>query len=118
MGEHIETFETAGGINTPMQVGCVYHSAMRAWIYVFDQPYFQVTEADGRFQWDNVPPGQYTVEVVHPAGKLRWHQEIEVIAGKATTLQIELSPDNLVKSIRFRDSNQHPAASSTSENDT
>ena len=34
---------------------------MSAFILVFNHPYFQVTEVDGRFRLDNVPPGTYTV---------------------------------------------------------
>jgi len=107
-GEHTQTFKTPGGIGRPIQVGCVYHSAMRAWIYVFDHPHFQVTRPDGRFRLNNVPPGDYTVEVVHPAGKLRWHQEIKVEPSKSVKLQIELSPENVVKSIRSRKSENTP----------
>ncbi len=114
-GQHSETFNTAGGIGRPMQVGCVYHSSMRAWVYVFNHPHFQVTEPDGRFALKHVPPGKYTVDVVHPAGKLRWSKEIEVTAGTPVTLQIELSPNNVVKSIRSRKPNHKPAASSPSE---
>lgn len=114
-GEHTETFMKPGGIGRPMQVGCVYHSSMRAWVYVFESPHFQVTEPDGRFLLNHVRPGKYTVEVVHPAGKLRWSKEIEVTAGTSVKLQIELSPDNVVTSIRSRKSKDKPAASYPSE---
>lgn len=114
-GQRVATFNTPGGIGRPMQVGCKFHSAMRAWVYVFDHPYFQVTEADGRFRWDNVPPGKYTIEVVHPAGKLRWSKDFEVAAAKSVKLQIELSPDNVVESIRSQDSKEQPAKSSLIE---
>ena len=117
--EHIETFKTPGGSRRPMQVGCVYHSAMRAWVYVFDHPHFQVTGPNGCFRMKNVPPGNYTVEVVHPAGKLRWHKDVEVTAGKPVKLRIELSADNLVKSIRAQESGDKPpaATSAPSEED-
>lgn len=113
-GEHFETFKTPGGIRRPMQVGCVYHSAMRSWVYVFDHPHFQVTEADGRFRLQHIPPGKYAIEVVHPAGKLRWNKEIEVTAGISVKLRIALSPDHVVKSIRIQNFKDKPATSSPS----
>ncbi|MCA9068578.1 MAG: hypothetical protein KDA84_06630 [Planctomycetaceae bacterium] len=95
--EHIETFAKAGNIRLPYQLGCVYHSAMRAWVFVFDHPNFQVTKSDGRFELKDVPPGEYKLEMVHPAGQLRWSQEIEVKANETTKIEIPVSPDNLPK---------------------
>ncbi|MBD3673919.1 MAG: carboxypeptidase regulatory-like domain-containing protein [Planctomycetaceae bacterium] len=95
--EHVETFAKAGRIKRPYQIGCVYHSSMRAWIYVFDHPNFQVTKTDGQFELKNVPPGKYKLEMVHPAGELQWSQEIEVNAGKTETVDINVSPDDVNK---------------------
>ena len=38
----------------------------RAWIAVFDQPYFAVTKGDGSFSIDGVPAGTHTVRAWHP----------------------------------------------------
>ncbi|HET7622947.1 MAG TPA: hypothetical protein VFK39_13665, partial [Gemmatimonadaceae bacterium] len=35
----------------------------RAWIRVFDHPYFAVTNRDGIFTIDSVPPGEYTLKI-------------------------------------------------------
>ncbi len=93
-GEHVETFRRAGGIRLPYQIGCAYHSAMRAWIYVFDHPYYQLTSTDGRFRLANIPAGEYVLEMVHPAGQLRSSRKIKVEAGKTTQLDIVVSPDD------------------------
>ena len=58
---------------------------MRAWIYVFDHPWFQLTRKDGRFRLENVPAGEYTLGVVHPAGKLRQSRQIKVKANETTS---------------------------------
>src|SRR5688572_17800839 len=83
-GDHTVKFERAGGVRQPVQIGCVFHSAMRAWIFVFDHPWYQVTPASGRFRLADVPPGQYELEMLHPAGGLRWRKRVEVKAGETT----------------------------------
>jgi plastocyanin len=93
-GENIQTFKVATGIGHPLRVGCVYHSAMRAWVFVFDHPRFKVTTADGAFRWDGLPPGTYTLDVVHPAGELRGSASVTVKAGETVKAELRLSPDN------------------------
>ena len=44
-----------------VRVFCDIHSHMSAFILVFAHRYFAVTDEDGRYHIDNVPPGQYTV---------------------------------------------------------
>jgi hypothetical protein len=46
-------------------VKCNIHAWMHAWIGVVDHPYFAVTNGDGKFEWKNVPPGDYTIAVWH-----------------------------------------------------
>jgi hypothetical protein len=46
-------------------VGCDVHPWMRSYISVVDHPYFAVTRDDGTYEIQNVPPGDYEVEVVH-----------------------------------------------------
>lgn len=91
-GEHTETFQSACNILQPYKIDCVFHSAMQAWIFVFDHPWFQVTAADGRFSMKNVPVGEYRLDVVHPAGKLRSRQTVKVVAGETSRVDVELSP--------------------------
>ena len=88
--EHFETFKTATGIKQPFLIDCVFHSAMRSWIFVFDHPWFQVTGKDGSFSLENVPPGEYRLEIVHPAGGLRTRQSIQVVAGKTVDVEVKL----------------------------
>jgi plastocyanin len=94
--EFAHTFNQASGLERPVRLGCVFHGAMRAWIFVFDHPWFQLTQKNGRFRLENVPVGEYTIGVVHPAGKLRQSHQIKVKANETMSLEITLSPDDLV----------------------
>ena len=58
-------------------VRCDVHPWMKAYIHVFDHPYFAVTGMDGSFQISNVPSGDYTlVAWQEKYGKLRQHVTI------------------------------------------
>jgi plastocyanin len=45
------------------------HTWMNAWIFVADHPYYAVTDAGGRFQIGDVPPGDYALEL--------WHEPVD-----------------------------------------
>lgn len=46
-------------------VVCNIHPWMRAYLFVFAHPYFDVTTKSGSFQLKNLPPGTYTIEAWH-----------------------------------------------------
>ena len=48
-----------------VRVGCDVHTWMNAWIVVTAHPYHAVTDVDGSFLLDQVPPGSYTLGVWH-----------------------------------------------------
>src|SRR5262249_23599394 len=55
-------------LNDPglIHINCnVRHTWMHAYLFVADDPYHAVTGADGRFTFDQVPAGTYTVHVWH-----------------------------------------------------
>jgi plastocyanin len=46
-------------------VKCNVHPWMKAYMAVLPNPYFQVTEKDGKFDLKNLPPGTYTLTAWH-----------------------------------------------------
>ncbi len=44
-----------------VRVFCDIHSHMNAFILVFNHPFFAVTDAEGRYHIDRIPPGSYSV---------------------------------------------------------
>ncbi|HJR63446.1 MAG TPA: carboxypeptidase regulatory-like domain-containing protein [Gemmatimonadaceae bacterium] len=57
--------ETVLGRPGRVEVRSDLYPWMRAWIQVFDHPYFAVTSRDGAFSIDSIPPGTYTLYVWH-----------------------------------------------------
>lgn len=49
-----------------LELSCDVHPWTRAWIAVFDHPYFAMTGTDGTFTIDSIPPGRYRVHAWHP----------------------------------------------------
>jgi len=70
-----------------VRVFCDIHSHMSAFVVVFNHPYFRVTDADGRFRIDNVPPGTYTV-VGWYEGEARTQRAVTVTAGAVADLEL------------------------------
>ncbi|HZR23577.1 MAG TPA: carboxypeptidase regulatory-like domain-containing protein [Vicinamibacterales bacterium] len=54
-------FDRAGIV----RVFCDIHSHMNAYILVFSHPFFAITDDEGRYHIDNVPPGTYNVVAWH-----------------------------------------------------
>ena len=48
---------------------CRVHSEMEGFVVVLQNPYFAVTDKEGRYTIDGVPPGNYSVAVWHPKAK-------------------------------------------------
>jgi len=92
-----KTFAKAGGVENPYRLGCIFHSAMRAWVFVIDHPYHQVTATDGAFTFTDIPPGQYTLQLAHPAGQMKATRKIEIKANQTQKVDIRLKRSDKAK---------------------
>jgi Polysaccharide lyase family 4, domain II len=87
-------------------VTCDTHAHMRAFILAYEHPYFAITDLDGRFEIDQVPPGSYTLKAWHEGWRtLGYDQdgrpqyeapyvlsaEVTVMAGKTTHVEFQLA---------------------------
>jgi plastocyanin len=70
-----------------VRVFCDIHSHMNAFILVFGHPFFAVTDAEGRYHIDNIPPGAYSV--------VAWNEGIATESRPATV------PDGGVAELDF-----------------
>ncbi|MBI1312648.1 hypothetical protein GC176_15250 [bacterium] len=95
--DYTHRFDRAGGIVTPVVLGCVFHGGMQAWVFVFDHPFFSVTREDGRFEFKDVPAGNYRLDVYHPSGRLRTSKSVELTPGGELVEPFTLSPADLVQ---------------------
>jgi hypothetical protein len=69
---------------TPVKLECSIHTWMSAYLLVREDPYFAVTDKDGKFSIKNLPVGEHTFVVWHPTGYL-----VDVtVDGKPTKFQI------------------------------
>ena len=46
-----------------LRVDCDLHPWMRAWVVVAEHPFYAVTNDEGEFMLDRVPPGEYTLHL-------------------------------------------------------
>ncbi len=48
-----------------VRINCELHAWMTGWVVVAAHPFYAITGAEGQFAFDNLPPGQYKLQVWH-----------------------------------------------------
>ena len=71
----------------PVRLGCDIHPWMAAWVFVFDHPFFSVTDERGRFRI-SVPPGDYELHLVQPAITHNERRKVRVTANASAKVQV------------------------------
>jgi plastocyanin len=76
----------------PLDIRCDAHPFMHAAMYVFEHPYFAVTDETGQFQLTQVPPGKYRLVMWHEA--LGYRERPLVVPPKGpVSVDLELHPE-------------------------
>jgi hypothetical protein len=74
-------------VNRARRKGTI-HPWMKAYLGVFEHPYFALSGADGRFTLKDLPPGEYTIKA--------WHERFgtrsqKVALGPKETKEVEFA---------------------------
>jgi hypothetical protein len=83
----------------PVSVACNIHGWMKAYVRVFNHPYYAVTDENGSFELKNAPAGEWRLRVWHDNGwrggaKGRDGEKITVKGGTVTDLgKLEMKPN-------------------------
>jgi uncharacterized membrane protein/plastocyanin len=85
--EQVRTFKEP---ELAVTLRCDVHPWMKASVAVFDHPYFAMTETQGTFHIDRVPPGEYLLEA--------WHESL----GKQTAKVSVTASSTVTADFRFR----------------
>ena len=59
-----------------VRIICDLHPWMISWVIVAAHPFYAVTGLDGQFAFDNLPPGQYKLQV--------WHERLGTVPASVT----------------------------------
>ena len=57
---------------------CGFHAFMESWAISVDNPYYVMTDEQGRFSIDNIPPGTYDLRAWHPGIKTVIKQSVTI----------------------------------------
>jgi hypothetical protein len=68
-----ESVLTSAGL---IQIDCQAHPWTHGWIAAFDQPYFAMTNDNGQFAIDSIPPGRYRLTA--------WHERFGTVTDSIT----------------------------------
>ncbi len=69
---------------------CGFHAYMESWAIAVDNPYYVLTDEQGRFSIENIPPGTYDLRAWHPSIKHVIKQRVTIESGRELTVDFQL----------------------------
>lgn len=74
-----------------MELNCDCHPWMEGFVYIFDNPYVTITDENGIFVINDIPPGVYTVEAWHESLGTKSISDVTVQSGKTVAIKLEFT---------------------------
>jgi len=72
-----------------LELNCDCHPWMEGFVYIFDHPYVAITDENGRFVINDIPPDVYTVEAWHETLGTVMLKNVTVQSGKTSTIHLQ-----------------------------
>ena len=69
---------------------CGFHAYMQSWAIAVDNPYYVLTDENGRFSLEDVPSGTYDLRAWHPGIKQVVKQQVTIEPGENLTVDFQL----------------------------
>jgi hypothetical protein len=69
---------------------CGIHEFMESWGLAVDNPYYALTDQSGRFEIDDIPPGNYKLVVWHPKARAVIERDVTIPAKGAVSATFEI----------------------------
>ena len=69
---------------------CGFHAYMQSWAIAVDNPYYVLTDENGRFAIEDVPSGTYDLRAWHPGIKQVVKQQVTIEPGVNLTIDFQL----------------------------
>ena len=69
---------------------CGFHAYMQSWAIAVDNPYYVLTDENGWFSLEDVPPGTYDLRAWHPGIKQVVKQQVTIEPGENLTVDFQL----------------------------
>lgn len=69
---------------------CGFHAYMQSWAIAVDNPYYVLTDENGRFAIEDVPSGTYALRAWHPGIKQVVKQQVTIEPGANPTIDFQL----------------------------
>ena len=95
-GEHIHQFVVERK-QRPISLRCDLHPWMQGWVFVFNHPYYAVSDEHGKFRIRSVPRGKYRLAIRQPDVAYRKTLAIDVRPQETTTVEVKIRPEDLKK---------------------
>jgi plastocyanin len=106
------TFENYGVVT----VYCNIHPKMIAYVVVLENDAFTLTDKDGTFRINDLPPGTYMINAWRPKAK-RVSRPISIQHGQDTEVQMEVKDIQRIKPHRRKDGSRYPSIVSDGKGD-